>query len=194
MARLITINGPLGVGKTWTVNRLKEYFGVQAVNFVDVNMQEPFKKIAYDVLGIPSSFPYDQMKVTKYHGFTGREWMIKISESMKEMHPTIWVEKSLNLITVDSCLPSNRKKIYMIDSQGFEVEMIPLVKWGELPENDLIQIGIEPPEERDRRGMKWQENDSRYNLCHLLPETHVLPDSNEAYWFLKSEIQKRGWA
>lgn len=192
VARLITINGPLGVGKTWTVNKLKEYFGVQGVTFIDVNMQEPIKQLAYQLLDLPSSYSYDQMKMTRFMGFTGREWIIKISESMKDLRPTIWVDKSLNKITDDGYL-TGRNDIYIIDSQGFEVEMNPISEWGRLEVNEVIQIGIEPPDKRHLRGQKWQADDSRYNLCHLLPSSNVVTDSNEAYWLLKNKIQSMGW-
>ena len=196
MAIFITINGPLGVGKTWTVNQLKAYFGPAGVGFTDVNFQEPIRLLAYQLLDLPLTVPYDLMKATKYMGFTGREWIIKISESMKEMVPTIWVDKSLARIDRLSDIPLDpdrtKQMVFVADSQGFEVELYPIQEWGMREGNHWISIGIEPPELRHRRGAKWQDDDSRFNLCHMLPPSNVVTDSNEACWLLKDKLQRLG--
>jgi hypothetical protein len=196
MAIFITINGPLGVGKTWTVNQLKAYFGLAGVGFTDVNFQEPIKLLSYQLLDIPADFPYDLMKITKYHGFTGREWIIHISERMKDKVPTIWVDKALARIDRISSLPLDqdaiKNRVFVADSQGFEVEMTAIQTWRTAGGHTWIPIGIEPPELRHRRGAKWQDDDSRFNLCHTLPPENVVTDSNEAYWLLKNKLQELG--
>lgn len=196
MAIFITINGPLGVGKTWTVNQLKAYFGPKGVGFTDVNFQEPIRLLAYQLLDLPAHYPYDKMKAERFHGHTGREWIIMISESAKQLNPTIWVDKALARIDRLDDIPLDpdrqQRMVFVADSQGFEVEMMPIQEWSQLEGNYWIPIGIEPPEFRMKRGMKWQEDDSRFNLCHMLPPSNVVPDSNEAYWLLKNKLESRG--
>jgi hypothetical protein len=189
--RLVTINGPLGVGKTWVYNRLSELLAPMGVPLVTVNFQEPLKELTYQLLNVPSHFPYDLFKNTVYHGHSGRAWMIHLSESMKQLDPTIWVRKSVDkMIDITTNVPNNTQyaRIFIADSQGFEVELDFLSRQKVV---SLLSCSIEPIEYRDRRGQKYQEDDSRYNLAHLCEI--VTEDSSEMYWQLKAALERRGW-
>lgn len=189
MAKLITINGPLGVGKTWVSLRLQEYFGIQGIQFVDVSFQKPLESLAREMVDAPKDMPYDLFKKTLFFGVSGRDWMINISENAKTLYAPIWVHKSFNKI---SKAANQERTIFLADSQGFPIELAFLDEKADRKELELMTISIEPPDKTHLRGKLWQENDSRFNLAHMTQ--YVAPDSNEAYWLLKNKIQERGWA
>lgn len=183
---LVTLNGPLGCGKTWTVER------IVAMNpdvlFHRVSWQDCLRKAAMALLGVPIHFSYDVFKKTDYYGKTGRQWMIDMSEGFAKQHDPLFFSKVMH-DTIRNVIRVPRKKhVFIADSNGFENEL----DYFRVQEDvSLLACSIEPLHLQDRRGLPWIESDSRFNLAHKC--TLVAEDSTEMLGKLNAALQRRGW-
>lgn len=184
--KLITLNGPLGSGKSWVADRipgLVRNFSIQRVSFQDPLMHGIPALMCRDYL------PYVDFKKEMIHGQTGRQWMIDVATKMREFDPTIFSK-----LLYDSMLhlyENNRHPqqiLFVADSNGFEDE---LDFFKSRIDVDLLTCSIEPPEYQDRRGELYQPDDSRSNLAHKC--TIVQEDSDQMLVAIKTALMRRGW-
>lgn len=184
--KLITINGPLGSGKSWVADRipgLVRNYTVQRVSF-----QDPLT-YSIPVLMCRSHMTYADFKKEMIHGQTGRQWMIDVATKMREFDPTIF-----SRLLYDSMvhLQTNNRHpqqiLFVADSNGFADE---LDFFKSRTDVDLLTCSIEPLEYRYRRGELYQSDDSRSNLAHKC--TIVRPDSDEMLLAIKTALMRRGW-
>lgn len=182
MMKLLTINGPLGSGKTWVAKQL----AIQnpGVAFVYVSFQYPLKAGTMCMLGLdPDTEDYDKFKVTDYFGMTGRQWMIHFATAARSFDPVIWSRVMHSTMRQVIGTP-----IFVADSNGFEDELDYFYGQGDV---NLYAASIEPPEYKDRRGLLYSNSDSRYNLAH---RCHTVGrDSNEVLAAVTEGLRARNW-
>lgn len=187
---LVTINGPLGCGKTWTVDRISAMN--QNVIFHRVSWQDSLKKAAMALLGVPIHFSYDLFKKTDYYGKTGRQWMIDLSEGFVKQHDPLFFSKvmhsTMQMEHANHALMTHKKHVFIADSNGFENEL----DYFRVQEDvNLLACSIEPLHLRERRGLPWIDGDSRFNLAAKC--TLVAEDSTEMLGKLNAALQRRNW-
>lgn len=188
-SKIVTINGPLGHGKTWLRNRLEDHYKNHSMKrVVAVSFQDPLRRAAMNLVGLnPDTFSYDDFKKTVFHGKTGRELMILLSE---EFAKPFYGEQFFVAVMSDAIrktsLPSNA--LFVADSNGFEIEL----DWLRAqPDFDVLSVAIEPAGMKIRRGMPWQADDSRYNLAHKCEV--VAENSTLALEKTLGALQRRNW-
>lgn len=184
---LVTINGPLGVGKTWTVDRLAAMN--PDVLFHRVSWQNCLRKAAMALLGVHEiQVSYDVFKKTDYFGKTGRQWMIDMSEGFAKRHDELFFSKVMHQTMRDTILVPRKKHVFIADSNGFENE---LAYFKVQEDVNVLACSIEPPDMKERRGLPWIDGDSRFNLAAKC--SVVAPDSTEALVLITGALQRRGW-
>ncbi len=157
MMKLMTINGPLGSGKTWVAKQLAIQNPDTA--FVFVSFQYPLRAGTMAMLGLdPDTADYDEFKVTNYFDKTGREWMIFYATHAREFDPMIWSRVLHSTMKQVVGIP-----VFVADSNGFEDELDYFYGQGDV---NLYATSIEPPGYENRRGQVYMEGDSRFNLAH----------------------------
>lgn len=186
--RLVTINGPLGSGKSWTANKLEGFLSASSYTRVErVSFQDPLRIATMALLGV-TGMDYDQFKISNFLGLTGRAWMIKISEELaKPIDPNFFSKVMLSQLLIRANDQKHFVPLFVADSNGFEVE-IDFLRGRE--EIDLLTCCIEPPGSPPR-GELWTPGDSRVNLAHKC--AIVAKDSNELYGKLIAALERRGW-
>lgn len=184
---LVTINGPLGVGKSWTAERLEAIHSHICIH--RISFQDCLRKASMALLGVdPNHISYDVFKKAEYLGKTGRQWMIDMSEGFAKSHDPLFFSKIMHQTMRTSLLTPNRKHLFVADSNGFESEL----DYFKVQEDvNLLACSIEPLEYREHRGEPWVEGDSRFNLAHKC--TLVAEDSTEMLGKLNAALQRRGW-
>jgi hypothetical protein len=184
--KLVTFNGPIGCGKSWVCEQLQKKYAIHGIlDFPRVSFQDALREATYILLGVGFEVPYDEFKKTIYHGHTGREWMIHVSERSKELFETLFTETML--LRIKRRPNISRKQIFLADSNGFPSELLALRS---KPDVDLLSCSIEPPGSPER-GELWTSGDSRYNLAHMC--TLVAPDSNAMLDKVELALSRRGW-
>lgn len=189
--RFVTINGPLGVGKTWVVQQLLNH--IYKILVVPVSWQDPLRKACYELCAVDSSVPYDTFKKMTYFGRTGREWMIRMSEDFAKEHSETFFSEVLAHRIMNSPLMGKgdfinfSSVIFVADSNGFASELMYFKAHAAF---DVLACCIEPPGSPPR-GELWRPDDSRYNLAHMCDI--VLPDSTTAFHKLMEALTRRGW-
>ena len=184
---LVTLNGPLGCGKTWTADR------VAAVNpdvlFHRVSWQDCLRRAAMALLGVKEiQVSYDLFKKTDYYGKTGRQWMIDLSEGFAKQHDPLFFSKVMHDTMRNVICVPNKKHVFIADSNGFENEL----DYFRVQEDvNLLACSIEPLHLQDRRGLPWIDGDSRFNLAAKC--TLVAEDSTEMLGKLNAALQRRNW-
>lgn len=184
--KLVTLNGPLGVGKSWAADRVAQL--LPDLMIFRVSFQDPLRKAAMALLGVSESqVPYSVFKDTIYFGLTGREWMIQMSEDFAKQREPLFFSKVMHLTMRNQLQPVKRKAIFMADSNGFESE---LDYFRVQPDIDLLACSIEPPDSAPR-GTPWIPGDSRFNLAHKC--TLVREDSTQMAHAIVDALERRGW-
>lgn len=190
-ARLLTINGPLGSGKSWIIRQMTEgskCLMFQGIARYPVDFKDPLRKAVYGLLDIPDSYPYDLFKTNLYMGISGRQWMIKLSEDFaKQINPMFFSEVLYASILRKVDGRGFGQAIFMSDSNGFEEELMFFKSRDKI---DLLTCCIEPPGSAPA-GERWQEDDSRHNLSHMCDV--VGPDSTTVLERTIQAMQRRGW-
>jgi hypothetical protein len=179
MIKLITINGPLGSGKSWTADRIQDLYPYPVTK--RLGFQDKLAEIVRLMFDVPADVKYDEFKKTEFFGITGRQWMINVSENAKALYAPVWVDIAV------AKMRESIGHIYIVDSQGFEAELHHLEG---LPGIDLLSISIEPPGTVPR-GEKYQADDSRFNCAHLTQ--FVAQNSDGAVRILQNEMLNRNW-
>lgn len=185
--KLVTINGPLGIGKTWTVKRVSEL--VPHVVFVRISWQDPLILATQSLLGV-TGMDYDKFKVADFHGLTGRQWMIKMSEDFAKIHGGLtFFSKVMHERMLKTPQVPHKKSIFIADSNGFDHEIDYFKTRADI---DLLPCSIEPPDLKDRRGQTWIDTDSRFNLAHKC--AIVTEDSTTMAHSIVAALERRGWS
>lgn len=186
--KLVTINGPLGVGKSWTADRVTELLKGRPVAVHRVSFQDPLRKAAMALLGVnPELVSYDDFKKTEYLGKSGRRWMIDMSEEFAKSHDEEFFSKIMHQTMRFTHRPYGKKHIFIADSNGFESE---LAYFRVQLDIDLLACSIEPPGSAER-GEPWIPGDSRYNLAHKCTLVHE--DSTTMAHAILNALERRGW-
>jgi len=185
--RIITLNGPLGSGKTWVKNQLVSILTAQGIPTSSASWQDPLRKACYALLGVNADVSYDYFKVTDYYGRTGREWMIAMSEDFAKIHDPNFFSRVLadNLRAHHGS--RKHKHIFIADSNGFDHELTFLRAQEDI---DVLACGICPPDSPPP-GERWRPDDSRINLSHMCAQ--VAPSSGDLLPKIIKSLHIRGW-
>lgn len=187
--KLVTINGPLGVGKSWTADRVTELLRGRPVVIHRVSFQDPLREAAMALLGVnPAHVSYDDFKRAEFMGASGRSWMIRLSEDFAKKFDPEFFSKVMHQKMLLTPQPANKKHIFIADSNGFESE---LDYFRVQTDIDLLPCSIEP-EGSAPRGEPWIPGDSRFNLAHKCNLVHE--DSTTMAHAILSALERRGWA
>ena len=189
--RFVAINGPLGVGKSWVADHLEQRIAATTrVRIHRVSFQDVLRKGAMNLLGVPNA-DYDSFKRSNYFGKTGRQWMIKLSESFMKVHGGEQIFSMILHETMNDIMLAyqavGRKNLFIADSWGFESE---INYFRVQPEVDVLACSIEPPGHAPR-GERWVPGDSRYNRAHMA--SVVAEDSTSMLEKLERALDRRGW-
>lgn len=203
--RIILINGPIGVGKTWLANKLRER---------SLEFQSDFRRRA-DIVGfadpiretIRCMFPMrnldtadewrtfkdavlieaeDRVDSNRITDFTGRDLMILIGNTLRAHDPSHWIKVFLHHVRM-----KDSKNLYgflhICDDWGFENEFqVPSTQ----PDFDILSVYI--GESMVTEGpLRQFDNDSRFDLSRY---SHIrAPNSSVAFEKVCQAITNRGW-
>ena len=185
--RIITLNGPLQCGKSWTTKQLAAAFKLAGIQPILLDFKDPLIDAVYALLGLPKSTDYESFKVTEYSGVSGRQWLIAMSEILAKPYggQSFFAESLVRRIrnTPNASAP----RVVIAESNGFPIELAYLRAQEDI---DLLAITIEPPDSPPP-GELWTVGDSRFNLAHMA--NIVGRDSNEAKSKALHALQNRGW-
>lgn len=185
--KLVTLNGPLGIGKSWTANRVTEL--LPHVMVFRVSFQDSLRKAAMALVEVSEAqVPYSVFKDTDYYGLTGRQWMINMSENFAKKHDPLFFSRVMHQTMRTQPQPMHKKAIFIADSNGFESEIDYFRVQTDI---DLLACSIEPPDSAPR-GTPWIEGDSRFNLAHKCGL--VREDSTQMAHAIIKSLENRGWA
>lgn len=187
--RFVTLNGPLGCGKSWVVKNLKERYERRGgVKFLPVSFQDTLATSTMALLGA-EHMDYATFKVTEFFGVTGRQWMINQATAARAVDTYFFSRVTHRRMQHEFSKTSLfRKTVFIADSNGFEDELDFMRVQADV---DLLACSIEPPEYRDRRGQLYQEGDSRSNLAHKC--TVVQANSTLMLDALGAALERRDW-
>ena len=195
--RFITMNGPLGVGKSWVGDQLEKYLKTNHPNtrLIRASFQDVLAAGVQRLLGA-EHMDYAEFKLTEFYGLTGRQWLIRTSEEMmKPVDPMIFSKILYDRMKLETEQRKNvlahgqiKSLLFYADSNGFEDELMFFRSRDDL---DLLACSIEPADFTDRRGQPWIDGDSRYNLAHLA--NVVAPTSTIMLENLIKALDRRNW-
>jgi hypothetical protein len=185
--RLLTLNGPLGSGKTWIRKQLTNTFVQQGLRVEAASWQDPLRLACYALLGVSKEVSYDTFKLTEYYGRTGRQWMIAMSEDFAKQFDRDFFSRVMADKLRMSPMPHYGKHLFIADSNGFDNELLFLRAQ---PDIDVVAGCICPPDSPPP-GERWRPDDSRINLAHMCNQ--VAPSSGELLPKLMKSLHTRGW-
>lgn len=174
--RLVTLNGPIGCGKSWVVKNLR-------VRTIPMSFQDTLAKSTQVMLGV-EWMDYATFKTTLFNGKTGREWMIIVATECRR-HDEYFFARVLHDRMKHQTHSTER--IFIADSNGFENELDYMRSQADV---DLLACSIEPPN-APPRGAQYM-GDSRFNLAHKC--TVVSPNSTLMLDALNAALIRRAWA
>jgi hypothetical protein len=185
--RILTLNGPLGSGKTWIKKQLASTLASHSIKMASASWQDPLRRACYALLNVSESVDYDTFKVTDYFGRTGRQWMIAMSEDFAKQFDPLFFSRVLADTLRSSPLPHYGRHLFIADSNGFDTELSFLRAQTDIE----VLAGCICPPDSPPPGERWRPDDSRLNLSHMCAQ--VAPTSGELLPKLMKSLQIRGW-
>lgn len=183
--KLVTLNGPIGSGKSWTCDRLEEVLKQAGKIPIRTSYNDALVRGTMAILNV-TGMDYAKFKVTEFDGKTGRDWLIELSETMKIADPFYWAKLTLSSMTRSAKATQSDRVIFLCDSNGFEPEQ----SFMRSRENvDVLACSIEP-KGTVPRGEQYP-GDSRFNLAHMC--SVVAPDSTHMLQAVTASLMRRGW-
>lgn len=193
MYKLVMFNGAPGSGKSPAAADLVRRLKTAGYNAYSIGFNDVLRGIIATMFGqklLFSAVEYAKFKAEVLpSGKTGREAMIILSETMKEIEPAIWARLFHERVLEHHRTASKDAgdMIVVCDSCGFAIEFQYLKS---RPEVELFAVFVNCAHDNTQHGEQFA-NDSRYNLRHLCA-VHA-PDSYHAVDLAMKALHRRKW-